>query len=359
MAATIARLSPMYQPMPHLEEDDEDDGLCHSPESWPTPPSMPPAGDDMHPPAEEFSGAHPGNEWIYNATSAPKYFRFLIPDPSIPRRQIVAPWIKYDLNPIRPSISGTFGKQHPVITRPLRPTSVDYACPPLTPKQTAILRQDEPFSGVVDYIIQEHLTFDVQAGVQQFRHYDNARQALQKTITQLQEKQMHYLERSMEVLSDLENANVLGRILAHHEEFDDNPKAYAAFFLKVAPFRGHITNSGRDTTVDPYAADLLAFGPPASACSVSPLHPPYLSYAEALKKSTRDYSSAPRPATRRKMPRRAFSATSSTTSSSRSGRSFCGSHKTKRCHKCQKIGHIRRECPDKRHCQVRFKNFRA
>jgi hypothetical protein len=313
----------------------------------------------MHPPAEEFSGAHPGNEWIYNATSAPKYFRFLIPDPSIPCRQIVAPWIKYDLNPIRPSISGTYGKQHPVITRPLRPTSVDYACPPLTPEQTAILRQDEPFSGVVDYIIQEHLTFDVQAGVQQFCHYDNARQALATTITNLQEKQMHYLERSMEVLSDLENANVLGRILAHHEEFDDNPKAYAAFFLKVAPFRGYITNSGRDTTVDPYAADLLAFGPPASACRVSPPHPPYLSYAEALKKSTRDYSSAPRPATRCEMPRPAFSTTSSNTSSSCSGCSFCGSHKTKRCHKCQKIGHIRRECPDKRRRQVRFKNFRA
>jgi hypothetical protein len=235
---------------------------------------------------------------------------------------------------------------------------MDYHYPPLTPEQTAILCQDEPYSDVIDYIIQEHLTFNVQAGVQQYRHYDNARQALQKTITQLQEKQMYYLERSMKVLSDLECANILGRILAHHEEFDGNPKAYAAFFLKVAPFHGHVTNSGRDTTVDPYSADLLALRPPASACTVSPPHPPYLSYAEALKKSTRDYSSAPRPATRREMPRPAFSATSSTTSSSHSSRSFCGSHKTKCCHKCQKMGHIRKECPNKRR-QVHFKNYHA
>jgi hypothetical protein len=84
-----------------------------------------------------------------------------------------------------------------------------------------------------------------------------------------------------------------------------------------------------------------------------------LSYAEALKKSTCDYSSAPRPATRHEMPRPAFSATSSTTSSSCSSRSFCGSHKTKHCHKCQKMRHIHKECPDKHRRQVRFKNFCA
>src|SRR5437879_5003396 len=106
------------------------------------------------------------------------------------------------------------------------------------------------------------------------------------TITQLQDKYMHYLEGSMEVLSDLENANILGRILAHHEDFDDNPKAYAAFFTKVAPFKGHVTNSSRDTTIDPYAASLISFGLPASTCTVSDsYYTPLLTYAEAVKKS--------------------------------------------------------------------------
>src|SRR5437879_2805739 len=137
------------------------------------------------------------------------------------------------------------------------------------------------------------------------------------TITQLQDKYMHYLEGSMEVLSDLENANILGRILAHHEDFNDNPKAYAAFFTKVAPFKGHVTNSGRDTTVDPYAASLISFGPPASACTVSDMYyTPLLTYAEAVKKSHAPPTMphAMRNVPRRDMPRPALSASSTTSS---------------------------------------------
>jgi hypothetical protein len=62
---------------------------------------------------------------------------------------------------------------------------VDYTYPPLTLDQTTILCQDESFLDIIDYIIQEHLSFDIQAGIQQFRHYDNARQVIQTTITQL------------------------------------------------------------------------------------------------------------------------------------------------------------------------------
>jgi hypothetical protein len=230
---------------------------------------------------------------------------------------------------------------------------VDYTCPPLTPDQTTILCQDESFSDIVDYIIQEHLSFDVQAGVQQFCHYDNARQAIQTTITQLQDKYMHYLECSMEVLSDLENANVLGCILAHHEDFDDNPKAYATFFTKVAPFKGHVTNSGHDTTIDPYAAGLISFGPPASACTVSDMYyTPLLTYAEAVKKSHAPpfalhilpiMPCAMRNAPRCDMPHLTLS-TSSTTSSDRS--TISRRHRSKRCHKCHLLGHIRQECPN-------------
>jgi hypothetical protein len=148
-----------------MTQEQSEEEVCSILEQWPSLPSMPPAGDNMHPPAETFSGAHPGEDWEYNKITKPKYFWFLISDPSILRHQIVAPWIKYDLNPVRPSISSTFGKYHPVIMHPLRPSPVDYTCPLLTPDQTAILHQDKSFSDVVDYIIQEHLSFDVQAGV--------------------------------------------------------------------------------------------------------------------------------------------------------------------------------------------------
>jgi hypothetical protein len=336
--------------MTHEQSEDE---VCSVLDQWPSPPSTPSAGDDMHPSAETFSGIHPGKDWEYNKISKPKYFRFLIPDPSILCCQIIAPWIKYDLNPVRPSISGTFGKYHPVITRLLWPSPVDYTCPPLTPDQTAILYQDESFSDIVDYIIQEHLLFDVQAGVQQFCHYDNARQAIQTTITQLQDKYMHYLEHSMEVLSDLENTNILGHILAHHEDFDDNPKAYAAFFTKVAPFKGHVTNSSHDTTINPYAAGLISFGPPASACTVSNMYYTLLLiYAEAVKKShTPPFTPHALPtmlhtmcyALRHDTPCPTLS-TSSATSSDHS--TISGRHCSKCCHKCCTLRHIRQECPN-------------
>jgi hypothetical protein len=160
-----ADITCMALTMVHDQSEEEVSSIL---DQWPSLPSTPPAGDDMHPPAETFSGAHLGEDWEYNVIKKPKYFWFLIPDPSILHHQIVAPWIKYDLNPVRPSISGTFSKYHPVVMRPLHPSPVDYTCPPLTLDQTAILCQDESFSDVINYIIQEHLSFDVQAGVQQF-----------------------------------------------------------------------------------------------------------------------------------------------------------------------------------------------
>ena len=342
MAVEIPPVSPPSPSMPSLvpikEEEEEIEAL-----RWPTPPGMPPTGDDMHLPQEVFSGTCPEDGWHYNKIGSPKYFRFLIPDPAMPCRQIVTPWIRYNMNLIRPTISGTFGKHHPVINRPLCPTPVDYTCPVLTPEQTAILRQDEPFSEVIDYILQEHLPFNVQAGVQQYRHYDNACQAIANTITSLQEKYSHYLERLVEVLSDLENANILGRILAHHEDFDGNPKAYAAFFLKVSPFRGHVTNSGRDTTVDPYAASLMSFEPLASACKPSSFFAPPCAPRSMLPCYSPRSSRMPSTAS-----------TSSTSNKSWSNTYYVKKSKSKRCYRCKRIGHIRQDCPYCRKAQVRF-----
>jgi hypothetical protein len=74
-----------------MTRDQSEEEVCSVLDQWLSPPSMPPAGDDMHPPAETFSGTHPGKNWEYNAIKKPKYFQFLILDPSIPRRQIIAP----------------------------------------------------------------------------------------------------------------------------------------------------------------------------------------------------------------------------------------------------------------------------
>jgi hypothetical protein len=85
-----ANITHMALTMTHMKEESEEE-VCNILNQWPSLPSMPPAGDDMHPPAKTFSGAHLGEEWEYNKISKPKYFQFLIPDPSIPCCQIVAP----------------------------------------------------------------------------------------------------------------------------------------------------------------------------------------------------------------------------------------------------------------------------
>ena len=129
----------------------------------------------------------------------------------------------------------------------------------------------------------------------------------------------------MEVLSNLKNANMLGRILAHTEEFDGHPEAYASFFQAVSPFHRYITYSGTNIAIDRYMSGAIALGPPA----VSKPPPPYvhLTYADALHNSK---SICKLLTTVDKPP------------SIPTG--LCSTH-GKCCHKCHVLGHIRHECP--------------
>ena len=310
--------------MTTLEDEEAQTGIA---DAWPSPPSLPLKGNDMQPPIEEFSGAHPGHPWEYNTIGFPNYFRLLIPDPAMPRRQIVAPYIKYNTDTLHPKISGTFGRDYPIITHALRPTSVDYLCPVLTPSQIRILAPDKKFSKIIDWILGEHCPCDLYAGVGQYQHYLNACYSTQRQINALQEKHQYYLEKHMEVLSDLKNANILGRILAHTEEFDRQPEAYAAFFQAISPFHGHITYSGTNISIDCYMSGAIALGPPAISKP-----PPYvhLTYADALHNS----KSICKPLTKDDIPVKMPSIPT-------------GLHTThgKCCHKCCQLRHIRRECP--------------
>jgi len=183
------------------------------------------------------------------------------------KKKIVAPWIKYDLTIAQPKIAGTFGKNYPVIIRGLCPTPVNYLCPILTPSQLEILDSKVQCGEVIDWILTEHCPKDLLAGVLTYCHYQEAQYATQHQINALQERHMHYLEKRMEALSALENANILGCILAHIEDFDGYPKAYSNFFKSVAPFHGHITYSGTNTAIDHYMSRAIALGLPALACT--------------------------------------------------------------------------------------------
>ena len=148
-----------------LEDEEAQVGIA---DAWPSPPSLPLNSNDMQPPVEEFSGTHPGHPWEYNTIGSPNYFRILIPDPAMPRHQIVAPYIKYNSDMSHPKISGTFSQDYPIITHALRPIPVNYLCPTLTPSQVEVLASDKKFSKIVNWILTEHCPFDLYAGVHQY-----------------------------------------------------------------------------------------------------------------------------------------------------------------------------------------------
>jgi len=136
----------------------------------------------------------------------------------------------------------------------------------------------------------------------------------------------------MEALSALKNANVLGRILAHMEDFKGYPEAYATFFRAVAPFHGHITYSGTNTAIDHNMSSMITLSLPTSACRPEfvpirvpcPLPTNYANQIRVLHNHTRDI---------RKYQNKKPTLTG-----------LC-STKSKRCHKCHQLGHIRCECP--------------
>ncbi len=302
------------------EEEEEDDvkqgvKVSYSDDAWPSPPPSPKEGNDMHPPHRSMCGETPGSNWQYNEFGNLDYFRFLIPDPHFPGYQMVAPWIKYDMDPANPQISGSYGINYPSVTRSLRAIPVPYRTPTLAPGQNRVLRTGELFTDVIDYILEEHCPKDLVTSVHNYRYHDDARQALEAKIAALHEKAYYHLEKSVCAISDLENTNILGRLIAHAKDFDNNPRAYAAFFQAIGKFTGNVTYSGSNTQIDPSLSAHINLGPPASAVTVrNPITPPR-PYVNLLKAIRKDDKYGPK------------------------------TRKAKRCHKCRLYGHIRRDCP--------------
>ena len=287
-------------------------------EDWPSIPATPLEGTDMRPPHKSICPERPGPDWRYNQFGDLLYHRFLIPDPNFPNRQLVAPYVRYNMDPAYPQISGTYGLNYPVTTRALRPTPVDYACPVLTAEQQRILRSDEIFAPIINYIVEEHCPPDLKAGIINYRYHDNARHALETRVKDLNDRAMQHLEKAMQALDFLEQANVLGRIVPHADEFDDHPKEYAQFFMCFNPFRGQVAYSAVNTRIDPSMTQLIALGPPESVRRTHiPIKPPAYT-VQACK--------GPTVTANKPIQSKTYNI-------------------NKRCHRCYRKGHIRRDCP--------------
>ena len=287
----------------------------------------------MHPPQLTVCGPHPGQGWRINSPGTTHYYRLLVRDPSS-ERNVVAPFVSYALNRAAPTISGTYSQGYPIKTRFLTASGVDYATDTITPEQQALFYSDTPYAPAIDHVLDNFCPFDLAAAIRQYRFYKDTQYAIQASIKKLQEKEMRYIEKGVEVLSDLENANALGRIFAHENDITTyaleqlTPAAYIEYVKIRGTFNGHVTHS---------ALDVRTHHPRGTSA-------PFQSYWEKTQEA-RDQDA-------RDQQDEYDSDTFRPARSSRSRRPIpvrrnvpLHVHARKRCHRCHKWGHIRATCP--------------
>jgi hypothetical protein len=129
---------------------------------------------------------------------------------------------------------------------------VDYICLVITPPQLHLLDIEAPYTNAVNHIINNYFPYDLSARVQQYQFYKEKEYQIQRHIRDLQQQEMHYLEKAVGLLLELENANVLGRLLAYMEVIhstihDTDPLTIILFKRASDTFAGDITQSATDT----------------------------------------------------------------------------------------------------------------
>jgi hypothetical protein len=237
------------------DNDDNDKDNDSDKENWPEPPSTPVQGDNMHPPVwPSYSGEHPGHSWEVNSWSTTHYYHLLIHNP-ITSYYIVASYITYSINREKPEISGTYSRGHLIVTHTLRPMQVDYICLIITQPQLRLLDPDAPYADAINHVINNYFPYNLSTGVWQYQFYKEKEYQVQRHIRDLQQQEMHYLEKAMGLLLELENTNVLGRLLMHTEIIhstihNTDPLAILPFKRVADTFAGDITQSATDTRVN-------------------------------------------------------------------------------------------------------------
>jgi len=153
------------------------------------------------------------------------------------------------------TVSSTFGQGYKVHTHLLRLTPVDHLCPLLTPEQLQLLDSQAPFAFAITKIVDNYFPPDLAAGVRQYQFYKDTQYVLQASVKSLEDKAQHYLEGAMEVLSGLENANILGCLLAHADIISANllakdAQVYTHYACLARSFQGDITQSALDVHIN-------------------------------------------------------------------------------------------------------------
>ena len=228
-------------------------------------PTMPHNGTMTEPPFWGYCGEHPGAGWVLNSPRTTHFYRFIIPHPDN-GTPIVSPFLQYHITLKGSEVLGTFGQGHTVHKHALQPTPVEYDAPPLTPEQLHIFDASEPFAYAVSKVVDEYFPYDLLATVRQYQFYKSTQYTLQHTIQTAHVKEMKYTEKALEVLSEMENANVLGCLLAHMDVLSmaltPKPDAHFAYIKAIRGFDGDITETVLDPCINCHRSAIKEQGKP-------------------------------------------------------------------------------------------------
>jgi hypothetical protein len=211
---------------------------------------------------------------------------------------------------------------------------VDYHCAPLLPHQICILDTKASFAPAINKVINEYFPLDLAASIRQYQYFKDTKYAIQDVRQKLCDKEYAYEDRANDVLTGLENANVLGRLMAHLDilhtamEDGDDEAAYHHFSRAVRGFTQPVTQSATNTCINPF----LSPPDPRKDRYQGPIIPDGPVLRDDSRKHALPWWERPR-----WIYSRPPCSTAQRTSFTR-----------KRCHKCHKWGHIRATCPSRR-----------
>jgi len=201
-------------------------------------------------------------------------------------------------------------------------------------EQQVLFYSDASFTPTIDHIMDKFCPNDLATTICQYCFFKETQYTIQASIKKLQEKEMQYVEKGVEVLSNLENANVLGHIFAHEHDITQyalehlTPSAYVAYCKICKSFTGDVTYSATDIRIQTYQSHYL-----------------WITYApcQALWRYYKDEQAAHNHAAQEEQAICDHLYTTPTP------KHHCHNiplhiHACKRCHSCHEWGHIRAIC---------------
>ena len=209
----------------------------------------------MHPPLQWVCGDHPGMGWELNDMLTTNFYRIQIPNPTT-NCIIVTPYILFFIQREHTEVQETYGKGYPIHNCCLEPIPVDYYCPPFTPDQITLLDATAQHAHAFTAVVDEKFPIDLSAALRRYQYLKEEQYTAQAKVKQFQEREMRYLKKAVCVLSELESANFLGRLIPYEDEIlhhltHDQLITYDFFHL-LKSFNGTVATSTIDPTPNPW-----------------------------------------------------------------------------------------------------------